>query len=335
MAKMGRPKIPRETRVCACGECGETFECKINSKRRYINGHNRRGKSPWNKDLTKETDPRVVRYSFKGKYVAEVEAILLGEKEAPFCACGCGGRIKVKPYHSSYGIPKYIRGHHNRVKKYREEQSERQKGRSKPLGFGKTVRKAQKGKPKPKVSKALKGKPRSKESVEKQRKTLEELWRDPEYREKQLSLRNPKAPNPKNSRNMKRLWQDPEYKESQLKAIFEGMRLKPNKPEQGFQRLLNKWFVGEYQINVTADVMVLGNRVPDFVNINGQKKIIELFGDYWHGEELTGRSKEEEEEQRIDYFAQFGWKTLVVWEYELGNLNELKEKIVNFNSIDR
>jgi len=31
-----------------------------------------------------------------------------------FCACGCGGRIKVKPYHK-YGdfIPEYIHGHNN------------------------------------------------------------------------------------------------------------------------------------------------------------------------------------------------------------------------------
>lgn len=35
-------RIPREIRTCACG-CGQTFECRINSKRKFINGHNRRG----------------------------------------------------------------------------------------------------------------------------------------------------------------------------------------------------------------------------------------------------------------------------------------------------
>lgn len=34
------------------------------------------------------------------------------------CACGCGGQIEVKKCHKYNGIPKYIKGHHNRgVKK--------------------------------------------------------------------------------------------------------------------------------------------------------------------------------------------------------------------------
>jgi len=36
--------LPCETRTCACG-CGGTFECKVNSKQKYINGHNRRNKT--------------------------------------------------------------------------------------------------------------------------------------------------------------------------------------------------------------------------------------------------------------------------------------------------
>lgn len=31
--------IQRETRTCACG-CGQTFECKINDKQKFISGHN-------------------------------------------------------------------------------------------------------------------------------------------------------------------------------------------------------------------------------------------------------------------------------------------------------
>lgn len=37
--------VPRETRTCACGECGETFECKVTSKQRYIHNHHRNGKT--------------------------------------------------------------------------------------------------------------------------------------------------------------------------------------------------------------------------------------------------------------------------------------------------
>lgn len=42
----GRIKVPRETRYCQC-RCGETFECKVNSKQRFIKGHGSKG-------LTKE-----------------------------------------------------------------------------------------------------------------------------------------------------------------------------------------------------------------------------------------------------------------------------------------
>lgn len=80
----------------------------------------------------------------------------------------------------------------------------------------------------------------------------------------------------------------------------------------------------EYQINVKAEVMTLGGKVPDFVNVNGQKKIIELFGDYWH--------EPEEEQERIDLFAKYGYQTLVIWDYELKDVNKLKEKILEFHT---
>ena len=127
-------------------------------------------------------------------------------------------------------------------------------------------------------------------------------------------------------------WADPENREKQLKAILKGCNVKPNKSERRLQKLLNKWFSKEYQINVNAEVMTLGGKIPDFVNVNGQKKIIEMNGNYWHGEVKTGRTKEEEEKQRIDYFAQFGWKTLIVWEHELRNTKKLKRKIKEYTN---
>jgi hypothetical protein len=59
--------LPRETRICGCG-CEGTFECKVDSKKRFIRGHNNRGENnphygksypAWNEGLTKETDERV------------------------------------------------------------------------------------------------------------------------------------------------------------------------------------------------------------------------------------------------------------------------------------
>jgi len=129
----------------------------------------------------------------------------------------------------------------------------------------------------------------------------------------------------------KKLWGDPKYKEKQLRLIFKGFKIKPNRIEKYLDGFLQKLFPNEYQLNVNAEVMTLGGKIPDFVNINGQKKIIELNGTYWHGEKKTGRTKIEEEQQRIDHFAKFGWRTLIVWDYELTNTKQLKEKILEFN----
>ncbi len=48
---------------------------------------------------------------------------------------------------------------------------------------------------------------------------------------------------------------------------------------------------------------------PDFFNINGQKKVIEMFGDYWH----QGQNPQD----KIDRYAKSGFDCLVIWEREL------------------
>jgi hypothetical protein len=80
-----------------------------------------------------------------------------------------------------------------------------------------------------------------------------------------------------------------------------------------------------------GEIMVLGGRIPDFVNINGKKQIIELFGDYWHGEKHTGRTKEQEELLKINHYKQFGWDTLIIWENELKELENVKNRISAFS----
>lgn len=71
---------------------------------------------------------------------------------------------------------------------------------------------------------------------------------------------------------------------------------------------------------------------PDFININGQKKIIEMFGDYWHGEERTGVPNEQHEQERIAHFAKYGYQTLVIWEHELEDTEVLLEKVLKFET---
>jgi len=60
------------------------------------------------------------------------------------------------------------------------------------------------------------------------------------------------------------------------------------------------------------------------MNINGQKKLIELYGDYWH--------KGQNPQKRINYFKKYGFKTLIIWEKEYkNNFAAVKGKLLVFN----
>lgn len=96
---------------------------------------------------------------------------------------------------------------------------------------------------------------------------------------------------------------------------------KQNKHEKFIENLLKEMgyeykFVGDGQVNFEG-------KCPDFININGQKKIIEYFGRKWH--------KENDEEKRINHFKQFGYDTLVIWDNEIKDIDKLKNRIKEFH----
>lgn len=114
------------------------------------------------------------------------------------------------------------------------------------------------------------------------------------------------------------LWQDPEYVQRQMKA----RNVQPNKTELKLDNFLQQFLPNEYKY-VGDGEFILAGKCPDFVNINGQKKIIELFGNYWHQNDDGG--------ERIKLFEQYGYQTLIVQESELENKEELRNKILNFH----
>lgn len=99
------------------------------------------------------------------------------------------------------------------------------------------------------------------------------------------------------------------------------MQWKINKSETYLYSLLqfiypNDWkYVGDGQF-------VIGGKCPDFININGKKQIIELFGDYWH------RGQTGSKRRRL--FAKYGYSTLIIWESELRKPQKLIKKITTF-----
>lgn len=64
------------------------------------------------------------------------------------------------------------------------------------------------------------------------------------------------------------------------------------------------------------------------------KKVIEHFGDYWHGEYKTGKTNEEHEKDVVNDYKNMGKKCLVIWEHELkDNIDIIKQKIEEYMKI--
>jgi len=201
-----------------------------------------------------------------------------------------------------------IEGAKKRIKK----QKKALKGIKKPPRTKEHTKKigdVQRGKPKPLVSKALKG--RNYISL--------------------FGIAGAKKKKKKISVGNKIRWQNIEYKEKRLKSMFNFYNIFPNKPEKKLNKRLNHMFPNEYKF-VGDGTTFIGGKCPDFININGQKKIIEMNGNYWHGKERTGRTKKQEENQRIKHFAKYGFKTLIIWQNELKNIKQLKKKLIEFHN---
>ena len=73
-------------------------------------------------------------------------------------------------------------------------------------------------------------------------------------------------------------------------------------------------------------------KCPDFI-VKNQFKVIELFGDYYHGMKFSGLPKEEHYRNTLQWYEEAGYKCLIFWEHEVKkNLPEVISKIYQFIS---
>ena len=152
---------------------------------------------------------------------------------------------------------------------------------------------------------------------------LEERRFSEEHKQK-LSIalsgeRNPMYGKPCPNKNWREQFNDPEFQRKRLWALNHG----PTKPEKQVIYLITKHslpfkYVGDGEI-------IINRLVPDFIAANGEKKIIEVFGDYWHGRGADNWT--DTEEGRKEVFYRLGYDTLIIWEWELKQFSE--EDIVN------
>lgn len=192
------------------------------------------------------------------------------------------------------GHPNYLKGQTLEARKKISEHNARfWKGKRMPI----EVRQ--------KMSKAQKGKTLSKTTRKKISEAYKRRWEDPVYRAKMSVM-------------VKAKWQDPEYVGKVTEKRVVACLLKPNKKEIELIKLFREHslpfkYVGDGKL-------VIDRFIPDFSDGNG--KLIELYGNYWH--------RNDNPQERIDFFRERGYDCLVIWESELESKDDLLEKINEF-----
>jgi len=130
------------------------------------------------------------------------------------------------------------------------------------------------------------------------------------------------------SERVKKLWKNKEYRERVIKNSLKEMHKKPTKLEQKFIAFFN-----ENNLPFTYcgnGSLIIEFKNPDFVENNGRKICIEVSNKKEKSirrKKRSYQSWQEYEKQRIEHFAKFGWKCLVLWEDELKNKELILFKI--------
>lgn len=143
-----------------------------------------------------------------------------------------------------------------------------------------------------------------------------------------------------------------EWKESYRKKLYERLKndeyriklnkkrltacgFKPNKKELFLESLIQSNFPNNWKYVGNGEV-VLGAGCPDWINVNGQKKVILHHGLYWHLWRLQklrnnpNLSKQDVEREDIENYKKYGFDSLIIWEDELNNPKQIVEKIHKF-----
>lgn len=121
----------------------------------------------------------------------------------------------------------------------------------------------------------------------------------------------------------KKNWQNLNYRNKQIPMILKGLNFRPTKPEKILNEIIEK---NNLPFNYVGDgKVILGGFNPDFLSKN-PKYIIEVFGDYWHN--LPNNVKKDK--RKLEAYSKYGYKTLVIWEHELRDINQVLNKIKEF-----
>lgn len=105
----------------------------------------------------------------------------------------------------------------------------------------------------------------------------------------------------------------PEERNKWIGHAIEGQKKKPSRPEILLLDYLDNKYPRRWLYNGDGRChMVIGRKVPDFVRADGIKEVIEVFG-------APGfRHYFGEEEIKVEHYKSYGYKCLVIWEWDCG-----------------
>lgn len=93
---------------------------------------------------------------------------------------------------------------------------------------------------------------------------------------------------------------------------------RPTEPEKKLIKIIEQH---NLPFKYTGDgSFILEGLNPDFIEINGRKIAIDVFGDYWHTLKADRESYTEKGRKRI--FQKYGWKLIVIWGSEIKTMPE-------------
>ena len=263
--------------------------CSEESRKRYSH-------IPWNLGLTKETEPKLRgRQRIKNLILNKCLFCGRGTKNTKYCSKVCGGKAAG-----------FQRGH----KGY--DSGDKQRGILKPKTSGGLRRYFENPENKQKVRqvvlKLYQENPERFDNFKTCNKMKKEGLIDDTKRKENVL------------RALKERWSDPEKKARIISKTMKSNNIKPNTKEILLQNILDEIFPLTWEF-IGDGKLFIGGKCPDFWN--GDHKLIELYGDYWH--------KGEEIQVRIKFFEDLGYNTLVIWESELEDKGTLISKLKEFN----
>lgn len=257
-------------------------------------------------------------------------------KNSPKCMTQAREAIK-KAAESLRGKPSWSKGV-IRSAEHCRRLSEAHKGKRHTEEHKAKIAQAMKGKPGPMEGKRHTEETKAKMSVARKGRKLgpksEETKRKISLAQKGKVI--PKEVREKTSKTMRKLLATTDLLQRRMSNIRRnckgGTRECPNKQEAQLNGVLEALFPSEYKFVGDGSITIDGLN-PDFVNVNGQKKIIELFGEVYHDPKACRWKVRERstEAERKKVFRKYGYKTLVVWCKELSNTEKLKSKLSRFH----